>query len=330
MTVFFVECRAKLVFAIYQLKHLRFLPRFSRSTNSPAKVRGDWRKNDRGNRTWKSLRNLWSCSLAGSSRQRQFSGALAGLLAGAWCPSIAWAQNSEVSSAETSSGAPRELLEIVFSGGWAGFPIIMVLLGLSLTAAYLVFEHMMTIRRGQLMPPGLGDQVRSSLSAGSLAEADQICRTTPCLLSFVLLSGISEIEGGWPAVEKAAEDALAEQAARLLRKIEYLSVIGNIAPMVGLLGTVIGMIVAFQTVASTQGTAGAGQLAEGIYQALVTTVGGLIVAIPSLGAFAVFRNRVDQLVAEAAYWTQHVLAPLKGLRAVEYGAAMSQPPPPVA
>ena len=87
--------------------------------------------------------------------------------------------------------------------------------------------------------------------------------------------------------------------------------IGNIAPMVGLLGTVLGMIVAFQSVASTQGTASAPQLAEGIYQALVTTVGGLIVAIPSIGAFAIFRNRIDQFVAEAAYLSQHVFSPLR-------------------
>ncbi len=68
-----------------------------------------------------------------------------------------------------------------------------------------------------------------------------------------------------------------------MRRIEYLSVIGNIAPMVGLLGTVTGMIFAFQQVATTRGAAGAGDLAEGIYQALVTTVGGLVVAIPALG-----------------------------------------------
>jgi biopolymer transport protein ExbB len=71
------------------------------------------------------------------------------------------------------------------------------------------------------------------------------------------------------------------------------------------------MIIAFQEVATTQGSATASQLAEGIYQALVTTVAGLIVAIPSLGAFAVFRNRVDQLVAEAAYMAQHVFSPLR-------------------
>ena len=81
--------------------------------------------------------------------------------------------------------------------------------------------------------------------------------------------------------------------------------------MIGLLGTVTGMIFAFQQVATTQGAAGAGELAEGIYQALVTTVGGLIVAIPSLAAFAIFRNRVDQFVAEIAYIVQGLFRPLK-------------------
>ena len=76
-----------------------------------------------------------------------------------------------------------------------------------------------------------------------------------------------------------------------MRRIEYLSVIGSIAPMVGLLGTATGMIFAFQQVASARGAAGAGYLAEEIYQALVTTVGGLIVAIPSLATSAECRNR---------------------------------------
>ena len=123
---------------------------------------------------------------------------------------------------------------------------------------------------------------------------------------------------------KVLEDATAEQAARLLRRIEFLSVIGNLAPMVGLLGTVTGMIIAFQRVAGSQGAAGAADLAEGIYQALVTTVGGLIVAIPALAAFAFFRNRVDQFVAEAAYMAFHACKPLKRLRRVPKAAA---PPP---
>ena len=86
------------------------------------------------------------------------------------------------------------------------------------------------------------------------------------------------------------------------------------------------MIFAFQQVANTQGSAGAADLAEGIYQALVTTVGGLLVAIPCLGAFAVIRNRVDQLVAEAAYVALHVFAPLKRRRRPKTAAPGTPPP----
>jgi len=238
---------------------------------------------------------------------------------------IADAQDGTAADPEA---APEGLLSIIFAGGWVGFFIVLLLFALSLTAAYLVFEHIMTLRRSELMPAGLSDEVRTLVQGRRIEDAVQACRARPSLLAFVLLTGLAEIEGGWSAVEKALEDALAEQAARLFRKIEYLSVIGNLAPMVGLLGTVTGMIFAFQQVASTQGSAGAGELAEGIYQALVTTVGGLIVAIPSLGAFAIFRNRVDQLVAEAAYQAQHVFTPLKR-RAHSRPAAKSPPPPPV-
>ena len=225
-------------------------------------------------------------------------------------PSLCFAQN--VPPAGTVEPATTKgFVEIVFSGGPIGIAIIVVLLGLSVTAAYLIIDHLLSVKHSDVMPDGLGDKARALLSNGQANEAQEICTGNPSVLSFVLLHGIAEMEYGWSAVEKAIEDSLAEQSARLYRKIEYLSVIGNIAPMVGLLGTVIGMIMAFQQVASTQATAGAPQLAEGIYQALVTTVGGLIVAIPSIGAFAVFRNRIDQLIAETGYTAQHVFGPLR-------------------
>ena len=243
------------------------------------------------------------------------------------------AQTSPAPASPASASTPAEVsspgfFEIVFSGGWSGILIMLVLIGLSLTAAYLVFEQILTLRHNELIPPGLADRVQQLLAVGRAAEAEQQCRSQPSFLAFILAAGISEMDGGWPAVEKALEDATAEQAARLLRKIEYLSVIANIAPMVGLLGTVVGMVLCFHTVASTQGAAGAAQLAEGIYQALVTTIVGLIIAIPALGAFAIFRNRVDQLVAEGAYLAQHVFTPLKRTRARPVGLAASPAPPP--
>jgi len=228
---------------------------------------------------------------------------------------------ADAAEEDAAAKSPETLWEILRASGPVGLLIIL----LSIAAVALVVEHIMTIRSAVLMPPGLGEDVRQLLSAGNLAAADQRSRMEPSFLSYVLGAGLAEADGGWPAVEKAMEDATAEQSARLFRKIEYLSVIGNIAPMLGLLGTVIGMILAFREVAGTPGAVQAGDLAQGIYLALVTTVEGLIVAIPSLAAFAVFRNRVDQLVAEASYLTAHVLAPLKRART----AAAAPPPPPV-
>ncbi|NLE37815.1 MAG: MotA/TolQ/ExbB proton channel family protein [Pirellulaceae bacterium] len=212
--------------------------------------------------------------------------------------------NDENSDGTSAGGSVWEILR---SGGVVGLFILL----LSVVAVALAVEHMMTIRAKVLMPEGLGEDVRQLLGDGNVAAAEQRCRQQPSFLAFVLSAGLGEVEGGWTAVEKAVEDAVADQSARLFRKIEYLSVIGNIAPMLGLLGTVIGMIFAFREVADTQGAARAADLATGIYLALVTTVEGLIVAIPALGAFAIFRNRVDQLVAETAYAAQHALGPLK-------------------
>jgi biopolymer transport protein ExbB len=194
---------------------------------------------------------------------------------------------------------------------------------LSVVAVSLAIEHLLTISRKTLMPAGLAEKVRDLLRAGQVAQADQQCKLQPSPLAHVLQAGISELDGGWPVVEKAMEDTVAEEAARLYRKAEYLSVIGNIAPMLGLLGTVLGMIEAFALVSA--GTHHASDLAEGIYKALVTTVEGLVVAIPALGVFAYFRNRIDGLVAEMAYVAQHVFAPLR--RGVVRRAVPVQSPP---
>lgn len=218
--------------------------------------------------------------------------------------------------AETTSAG---FFDLIKAGGWVGHTILL----LSVVAVSLSIEHLLTIRRKTLLPPGLAEKVRDLLRSGQPAQAEQACKLQPSTLGYVLQAGISEMDGGWPVVEKAMEDAVAEQAARLYRKAEYISVIGNIAPMLGLLGTVMGMIGAFSKVASSQGTARAADLAEGIYLALVTTVEGLIVAIPALAVFAIFRSRIDGLVAEVAYVAQHVFAPLR--RAA--GPARRPPPP---
>ena len=200
---------------------------------------------------------------------------------------------------------------LVSAGGAPGLVIVGVLVVLSLAALALVIEHALMLRLSVLAPEGLAQELGKRLAAADGEGAAGACLAEPCFLAKVVSAGLLETESGWPAVEKAMEDAADEQAARLLRRIDYLSVIGNLAPMLGLLGTVIGMIIAFGEVAETEGAATAAELAGGIYQALVTTVAGLLVAIPSLGAYAVLRNRVDRVTAEVIEQAEAAARPLK-------------------
>ncbi|MGQ9770701.1 MAG: MotA/TolQ/ExbB proton channel family protein [Thermogutta sp.] len=211
---------------------------------------------------------------------------------------------------------------IVRAGGTVGILIML----LSIISVALAVEHLFALRQDLFLPPAVIQEASAKLSARDWNGVLEICRANPSVLSEVLASGVREHEAGWSEMEKVMEETLAEQTARWNRKVEYLSVIGNIAPMLGLLGTVIGMILAFRTVAETQGAARAADLAEAIYLALVTTVEGLIVAIPSLAAYAFFRNRVDELMAEVAGTVQKMFAPLKRRRPA-VGKPTSVPPP---
>ena len=246
-------------------------------------------------------------------------------------PSVPGAQPAaapaEFGQPKSTKPPKKTFLQIFFSGGPVGIANMLALIGLSLTAVYMVFDNIFRIRRKDLIPEDVSVELRRLVEQGRLAEAVQICKSRPCFLTAIVQQGLSEADGDWPEIEKAMEDATAEQAAKLFRWIEYLSVIGNLAPMVGLLGTVTGMLLAFKEVAETEGKAGAAALADGIYQALVTTVYGLVIAIPALGFFAMFRSWIDELIAEAAYAALHILAPLKQRRGVSQAPPIATGPP---
>lgn len=202
---------------------------------------------------------------------------------------------------EQQSAPSMSLKQFMRAAGAIGGAIIV----LSLTMVYFIVEHLLTLRRQSLIPPDLARAVHDKLTGRHLAEAQQLCRDRPCLLGHVLLAGLSVADLGYQDVEKAMEDMAAEQSARLLRRMEYLQLIGTLAPMIGLLGTVWGMIQAFMEFEAKANPA-VSELAPGVYQALVTTVIGLVVAVPAFTAFTILRNRVDELVAEAALTAEHV------------------------
>lgn len=202
-----------------------------------------------------------------------------------------------------STDASTGFFDLVRTGGLVGGLIF----ALSLSMVYLMVEHLLSIRRSTLIPGELAEAVHQHLSERKIEDARQQCSLQPCFLSAILSSGLSVIELGYQDVEKSMEDTATEQAARMFRKIEYLHLIGTLAPMLGLLGTVWGMITAFMEFEAKANPA-VSELAPGIYRALVTTMLGLTVAVPAFASFAIFRNRIDELVAEASLTAEHVFA----------------------
>jgi biopolymer transport protein ExbB len=196
--------------------------------------------------------------------------------------------------------------QVMEDAGWIG----LIIITLSVATVALIIEHILSFRRGVLMPAGLAEQTHQLLQQGQIKQARQGCVERPSFLGHVLAAGLNEVNYGYSAVEKSLEDASTEQSARMFRKIEYLSVIGTIAPMLGLLGTVWGLMQAFQEF-ELKTNPHISDLAPGIRKAMVTTLMGLTVAVPSLAAFAIFRNRIDELVAESSLMAEHVVGEIK-------------------
>lgn len=211
-------------------------------------------------------------------------------------PTVAWAD--EPASVWHANLDARRLFE---AGGVVGI----VIAALSVFMGALVLEHLFSLRRNAFVPRRLAEQVHQLIQQRQYQRAAEACRASRSLLGFVLAAGLAEVDSGYEAVEKAMEDACAQHSARLYRRIDYLSVIGTVSPMLGLLGTVWGMMIAFSEFAS-KANVQVTELAPGISTALVTTLMGLAVAIPAYAAFAYFRNRIDEGVVTCAQVADHL------------------------
>ncbi|MCH9656747.1 MAG: MotA/TolQ/ExbB proton channel family protein [Planctomycetes bacterium] len=207
----------------------------------------------------------------------------------------------------TGAGIAKvDFRQLVDDAGTIG--IIIAVLSVAMVA--LIVEHIISIRSNSLMPPGMAEEVHSLIAQQQYRSADSVCKSRPSFLSYILSAGLAEVQMGYGAVEKAMEDAAMQQSARLNRKIEYLSVIGTLSPMLGLLGTVWGMILAFSEF-TAKANPDVAELAPGISKALITTLFGLSVTVPALASFAFFRNRIDELVAQSSLLAEHVFADFK-------------------
>ena len=219
------------------------------------------------------------------------------------------ASSTESTAANASKAGERsKLLELVLAGGWIGA----VLLVASIIAVSLAIRLALALRRAVFFSPELETAVADALArndfAAALAAADE---RNDAVAGRVLAAGLRETDRGWTAVEKGLEDAVAEETAAFYRRTEPLATIGNVAPMLGLLGTVVGMVSTFGELAVADGSGR--NLAGGIYFALVTTVDGLLVAIPVLVAHAILNARGAARFAELVQRLDRLFASSKRL-----------------
>ena len=183
-----------------------------------------------------------------------------------------------------------------------GGPLMWVLAGLSVIAGAIVLYLLFAQRRGALAPRTLVSDVFSKLQAGDHGEARRLCDRRPCAFSSLVLAALDSVRttpaGQRPSVSQAVETAGAHAAERLQASVDWLADIAAIAPLVGLLGTVLGMFQAFGGIAGDlAANARPVVLAQGVSQAIVTTVFGLVISIPCLAFHAMLRRRTAKRIA---------------------------------
>ena len=207
------------------------------------------------------------------------------------------------------------VLRMLFGGNYLGHAIVALIILLSIISVYFIVEHLLTITHRRLMPDEVLFELDRLIVHGEINKAIELCmqKDNYSLSTEVILAGLQRYkssEFGYAEYRSAVEEAGEDQTGKLYRRTEVLNVIGAIAPMLGLTGTVLGMIEAFTTIASLEGMARPQELAGGIGQALITTLLGLLVAIPTMVAFSYFRNKIDSLVAEAGKRVEQIMMPL--------------------
>ncbi len=206
-------------------------------------------------------------------------------------PILAQAEGAAEAPAAENSLTVGKLIKDSGGIGW-------VIIALSIVALAAVIENFFSLKREKLAPPELIDEIQALFEEGQYQEAMELCENEPTFLTRVCGAGIAKIGHPFDVIEKSIAEMGDEEAVKLHQKIGWLAVIANVAPMLGLLGTVQGMVLAFNTIASTGGNANPAELADGISKALLTTLFGLCVAIPVTTAFAYMRNNLVRSVIE--------------------------------
>ncbi|WP_428939982.1 MotA/TolQ/ExbB proton channel family protein [Fontivita pretiosa] len=188
--------------------------------------------------------------------------------------------------------------------------VFFIIILLSVTGLTLIIQGFIKNRAAVFMPPQTTNLIREMIAQRRFRELIEFTEQDPSFISKALNPALKRAPS-FSAMKEAMETAIGEQTAEQFRKIEYLNIIGNLGPLLGLLGTVLGMIDAFSEMHAAGGNANPAQLAHGISKALAHTFLGLFLAVPCLAAFGVLRTMVDRLTIRGALVAEELLLMIK-------------------
>ncbi len=186
----------------------------------------------------------------------------------------------------------------IMGGGGIGFLFLLPIEILSIATLAAIIEHFITIQRDKIVPPEVIVELETLLDEEQYEEAINLCEASKNYLTNIVGAAIARVGEGYDAMKAAAAGQTDEENLKLIHKISWLVLFGNIGPMLGLFGTVTGMVMAFGVIASSKESPSPQVLAGGIFTALVTTVWGLLVAMPALGFNFIFKMKVQRLAME--------------------------------
>lgn len=188
------------------------------------------------------------------------------------------------------------IIDLIVNGGTAGIVIIAVLFVMLFVALYIYFERIFAIKAASNIDGNFMNQIRDHITNGKLEAAKLLCAQTDSPVARLTEKGISRIGKPLDDINTAIENAGALEVYKLEKNVNILATVAGAAPMIGFLGTVVGMILAFHEMASSGGQAEMGTLASGIYTAMTTTVAGLIVGIIAYIGYNHLVNRTDKVI----------------------------------
>ncbi|MEY8021619.1 MotA/TolQ/ExbB proton channel family protein [Muriicola sp. SD30] len=188
------------------------------------------------------------------------------------------------------------VIDLILSGGTGSIVIISVLFAMLAVALYIYFERLLAIKAASTIDKNFMNQIRDHVMNGKLEAAKILCAQTDSPVARLTEKGVSRIGKPLDDINAAIENAGTLEVYKLEKNVNILATVAGAAPMIGFLGTVIGMILAFHQMASSGGQAEMGALASGIYTAMTTTVAGLVVGIIAYMGYNHLVNRTDKVI----------------------------------